>query len=252
MAEQTPADLFRTKSNRWLTDKRSLETVDARHNRQRAERELNVWFERNDEDEGALIIHGRLDNATGRVVRSALQAMVDRLWRADGGRGAKPTELRTPAQRRVDALVELLTNPADPESALPVRNMLHLVATLGAEGAVQSVEFLDGQPVPQSFLDSLDPETVDVVGHVFSGNGKPLWTGRRHRLATVHQWTTLIARDRGCTDCGTDPAFTQAHHSKVEWDHGGPTDIDNLELKCHTDHGLAHHHDRRTRRPDAA
>ena len=100
--------------------------------------------------------------------------------------------------------------------------------------------------MPQSFLDSLDPETVDVVGHVFSGTGKPLWTGRRHRLATVHQWPVLIARDRGCKVCGTDPAFTQAHHSEVDWDAGGPTDIDNLELQCHTDHGLTH------RRPRAA
>lgn len=258
LAEQTPADLFRQKSNRWLADKRSRERVEARHRRQRAERELDLWFERNDTVNGALLIHGRLDNATGRAFQSALQAMVDRLWRADGGREAKPTELRTPGQRRIDALVQLVTEPSEVDAPLAVRNMLHLIATVRADGTPDPVEFLDGQPVPQSFLDSLDPTTIDAVGHVFSGCGKPLWTGRRHRLATVHQWSMLIARDRGCTDCGADPAFTQAHHGNIEWEHGGLTDIDNLELKCHTDHALAHHgsaHGRRPtrhRRPEAA
>ena len=240
LAEKTPADLFRKKSNRWLSSRRSREAIEERHRRQRAERELSVWFEGNDEENGALLINGRMDNATGRAFRSALQAMVDRMWRQDGGRGGIPNEVRTPRQRRIDALAALATTPVDETAPLAVRNMLHMVASLAADGSVASVEFLDGQPVPQSFLDSLDPSVVDVVGHVFSGAGKPLWTGRRHRLATVHQWTTLIARDRGCTDCGSDPAFTQAHHSVVEWDDGGPTDIDNLELKCHTDHGLAH------------
>lgn len=246
LAEQTPADLFRKKSNRWMAGRRSREAIEERHRRQRAERELNVWFEANDEERGAVIINGRLDNATGRSFISALQTVVDRLWRADGGRSRSPNEIRTPAQRRLDALVQM-TEPGSggDDAVLPVRNMLHLIAT--ADG----IEFLDGQPVPQAFLDSLDPETVDVVGHVFSGDGKPLWTGRRHRLATVHQWTTLIARDRGCVTCGADPAFTQAHHP-CEWDDHGLTDIDNLELKCHTDHGLDHRRNDHDRRPEAA
>ena len=250
LAEQTPADLFRKKSNRWLSSRRSMEAVEERHRRQRAERELSVWFEGNDEERGALLLHGRMDNATGRSFLSALRTMADRLWRQDGGRDGSPSDVRSPAQRRVDALASMAepVSADETEAVLPVRNMLHLIATV--DGG--HIEFLDGQPVPQAFLDSLDPETVDVVGHVFSGDGKPLWTGRRHRLATVHQWTALIARDRGCTDCGADPAFTQAHHSEIEWDDRGPTDIDNLELKCHTDHALAHQRAGTLRRPEAA
>ena len=161
--------------------------------------------------------------------------MVDRLWRSDGGREGTPNDVRTPTQRRVDALAAMATSEVDLDAPLPVRLMLHLVVNVTDD----SIEFLDGQPVPQAFLDSLDPRTADMVGHVFSGTGKPLWTGRRHRLATVHQWTTLIARDRGCVDCGADVAFTEAHHPH-EWGDGGLGDITNLELKCPTDHALAH------------
>ena len=243
LAEQTPADLFRKKSNRWLSSRRSLEAVEEQHRRQRAERELSVWFEGGDAENGALLINGRMDNATGRHFQAALRAMVDRLWREDGGRDGSPNDARTPTQRRIDALATLASSGVDTDAPLPVRTMLHLIATV----ADDSIEFLDGQPVPQAFLDSLDSRTIDTVGHVFSGNGKPLWTGRRHRLATVHQWTTLIARDRGCVDCGADVAFTEAHHPH-QWRHHGPNDIDNLELKCHTDHALAHQGPRAERR----
>ncbi|MEM9467523.1 MAG: DUF222 domain-containing protein [Actinomycetota bacterium] len=249
LAEQIPADLFRTKSNRWLSNRRSRAAIEEQHRRQRAERGLSVWFEGGDAENGALLINGRMDNATGRQFQAALRTMIDRLWRDDGGRDGAPNGVRTPTQRRIDALAAMATTKVDTDTPLPVRTMLHLVATV----ADHSIEFLDGQPVPQAFLDTLDPRTADVVGHVFSGDGKPLWTGRRHRLATVHQWTTLIARDRGCVDCGADVAFTEAHHLH-EWSQDGRGDIDNLELKCHADHALAHRGSRgdRRSRPRAA
>ena len=58
LAEQIPADLFRKKSNRWLSSRRSREAVEAQHRRQRAERELSVWFEGGDAENGALLING--------------------------------------------------------------------------------------------------------------------------------------------------------------------------------------------------
>ncbi|MEO0491819.1 MAG: hypothetical protein AAF081_00235 [Actinomycetota bacterium] len=79
LAEQTPADLFRKKSNRWLSSRRSLQAVEEQHRRQRAERELSVWFEGGDAENGALLINGRMDNATGRQFQAALRALVDRL-----------------------------------------------------------------------------------------------------------------------------------------------------------------------------
>lgn len=234
IAEQVPADLFAKRANTWLGARRSREATEDRHQRQRADRELMTWNE--DGPSGSLLLHGQMDNATGRDFEQALQTKVDELWRADGGRDGSPDEVRSPAQRRLDALVELVLRPGAEVSGLrPITHMVHLVVTAETGDA----EFLDGEPVPHAYLEHLDPETAQIVGHVLDGKGRPLFLGRRRRLASVDQWLHLIVRDRGCTDCGADPALTEAHHDDP-WTPTGLTDVDNLELKCHTDHGLAH------------
>lgn len=50
----------------------------------------------------------------------------------------------------------------------------------------------------------------------------------------------LRHRDHGCTfpGCGTK-AFLHAHHIQ-HWEHGGPTDLDNLVLTCSFHHRLVH------------
>jgi hypothetical protein len=249
MAEQIPADLFAKRTNRWLGARRDRHAVEDRHARQRAEREFSAWNEGG--DSGSLLLHGQMDNATGRAFMAALQAKVDELWRSDGGRDGSPDEVRSPAQRRLDALVEFVTGEQSSGDLRHVKHLVHLVVTAETGDA----EFIDGEPVPTAFLAHLDSHTTQIVGHVFDGEGRPLWLGRRRRLASVDQWLHLIVRDRGCTDCGADPAHSEAHHL-TEWSNHGPSDVDNLELKCHTDHGLAHHKGNRahgdTRRHRAA
>ena len=234
MAEQIPADIFAKRTNQWLGARRSRDAVEDRHARQRADRELSAWNEGG--AGGPLLLHGQMDNATGRAFLAALQAKVDVLWQADGGRDGTPDEIRSPAQRRLDALVEFVTGEQGNDDLRHVKHMVHLVVT----AETGHTEFLDGEPVPTTFLALLDEETTQIIGHVFDGNGRPLWLGRRRRLASVDQWLHLIVRDRGCADCGADPALSEAHHV-AEWSNNGPTDADNLELKCHTDHRLAHH-----------
>ncbi len=80
----------------------------------------------------------------------------------------------------------------------------------------------------------------------------PLDLGRATRTASPAQWRALATRDRGCTwpGCDRPPGWTQAHHI-VFWEHGGPTDIENLTLLCSHHHHAVH--DRGfsvTRRPD--
>jgi hypothetical protein len=235
IAEQIPADLFAKRTNRWLGARRDRHAVEDRHAQQRTQREFSAWNEGG--DSGPLLINGEMDNATGRGFLAALQAKVDALWQADGGRDGSPNETRSPTQRRLDALVELVTGEHASAELRHVKQMVHIVVTAETGHA----EFLDGEPVPESFLAHLDNETTQIVGHVFDGNGRPLWLGRGRRLASADQWLHLIVRDRGCTDCGTQPALSEAHHV-IEWSgEGGATDVDNLQLKCHTDHGLAHH-----------
>lgn len=233
VAEQVPADLFARRASRWLGARRSADDAEERHQRQRRDRELAVWNEAG--GTGSLVIHGQMDSATGRDFEATLQAKVEELWRADGGRDGSPDQVRTPAQRRLDALVELVLASGEAGSLPHVKHIVHLVITAETGHA----EFLDGQPVPPSYLEHLDTASAQIVAHVADGKGRPLWLGRRKRLASVDQWLHLIVRDRGCTDCDAGPAHCEAHHVS-EWNEGGPTDVDNLELKCHNDHGLAH------------
>jgi hypothetical protein len=60
-----------------------------------------------------------------------------------------------------------------------------------------------------------------------------LYKGRSTRLATPAQRLVLHATDRGCTHPGCDiPGYLcEANHIN-QWATGGPTDIDNLDLKC--------------------
>ncbi|MPY81132.1 MAG: hypothetical protein GEV04_22430, partial [Actinophytocola sp.] len=50
----------------------------------------------------------------------------------------------------------------------------------------------------------------------------------------------LAARDGGCIMCSRTVRWCQAHHI-TWWEHGGPSDIDNLCLLCSACHRLVHH-----------
>ncbi|MEM9522109.1 MAG: DUF222 domain-containing protein [Actinomycetota bacterium] len=248
LAESIPADLFAKKAREFVGKHTSAAEAEQRHRRQRERRA--AWHTVN--GDGSIDIHARLDTATGEIVLADWKRRTDQLWRADGGRDGTPDERRTHAQRRADALAELITEPrtAEAEGSLHPKFQVHLLANLN-EG---TITWLDGSPVPDSVLEQVGP-AADVIGHVLSGDGQPLWQGRTKRLATVAQWRSLIVATRGCRECGAEIGRCEAHHLH-EWRAGGPSDIDNLELLCHTCHGLAHrgargdpaHH----RRPRAA
>jgi hypothetical protein len=68
--------------------------------------------------------------------------------------------------------------------------------------------------------------------------GEILWEGRRQRYFTPAQRRALAVRDGGCVwpQCTAPPSWCHAHHV-IEWEHGGPTDVDNGVLLC-----AFHHH----------
>ncbi|MEM9465057.1 MAG: DUF222 domain-containing protein [Actinomycetota bacterium] len=238
LAESVPADLFAKKAREFVGRHTTATETEARHRRQRAQR---AGWHRVHHD-GSVEIHGRFDEATGAVVLADWKRRTDHLWNADGGRDGAPDDVRTQAQRRADALAELITEPhtagegsAAVDGPIHPRFQVHVVVNL-TDG---TITWLDGSPVPDTVLERIGP-TADMVGHVFSGDGQPLWQGRTKRLATTAQWRSLIVATRGCAECGADIDRCHAHYV-LEWiDDNGPTDIDNLQLLCHTCHGHAH------------
>ena len=70
--------------------------------------------------------------------------------------------------------------------------------------------------------------------------GNALGIGRSARNVPAWLMRALRHRDHGCTfpGCGSQ-AYLEAHHVR-HWEHGGPTDLDNLVLTCGFHHKLVH------------
>lgn len=110
----------------------------------------------------------RLDPLGGQTVLSALEQEEQRLFRADAESGAK----RTPAQRRADALVNLLARgAARPDGSVPAP-LLHLVAGTGV--IVDGLRRLDPDTSPSCdpFRLPLDHERLE--GRCELVDGTPL------------------------------------------------------------------------------
>ncbi len=188
----------------------------------------------------------RVDPTTGAEVEKTWQEEVERLWRDDGGRDGTPDEIRTPAQRRADALVNLLTGARTGGGTRRHPRFTGVVKVdigrLRADDPLGVAMIVDGEPLPQSVLERIACDSV-WAGMIFATDGSVLWKGRDVRTATPDQWTALIARDGGCFCCGAAPAHCEAHHLDP-WapPTNGTTDIDRMVLVCHRTHHLVHDH----------
>jgi hypothetical protein len=210
------------------------------------------------DEDGMVVIRGRLTPEVGAVVQRALEAAADRLFRESAGTRAATTvaEEVTFAQRRADALVLLA------ESALAAdfdrgtagdryQVVLHVeggalqsedVAS-GIEDAgpsAQAVLEMDGRPVDVSYETSqrlvCDAATV-VMRH--GSDGSVLDVGRRTRTVPPAIRRALEARDERCQFPGCTARRCDAHHI-IHWADGGATQLDNLMLLCRRHHRAVH------------
>jgi hypothetical protein len=80
-----------------------------------------------------------------------------------------------------------------------------------------------------------------VQGMLHGVDGQPLDLGDRVRLATRNQRLALAAMYPTCEVPGCDVPFSwcEVHHL-VPWEVGGPSDMDNLRLRCSFHHHLVH------------
>jgi len=202
---------------------------------------------------------GRIDlgAADGTTVDAAISTLADQYSR-DDRTGVGPT--RSPAQRRADALVELIrrgaaeqsaplsgdsadTPPAAPPSVrrLGPRVELHLTLDAGDLEAGRGADTLDGI--------HLDPAATDLLlcDAIITGvltdplGGAVLHRGRSLRTATPAQRRALALETGGCgfPGCDAPPEHCDAHHI-VHWRRGGLTDLPNLVLVCWYHHHLLH------------
>ncbi len=225
--------------------------TDARHLR----RELCTWVD----DDGMVVIRGRLTPEVGAVVQRALEAAADRLFRdtTAASTGDAMAEELTPTQRRADALALLA------ESAMAAhfdggtagdryQVVLHVNANDAADTRSESSTntassaAMDGVVEVDHGALYVSTETsqrlacdASLVHMRHDADGAVIDVGRKTRTIPPSIRRALAARDTGCRFPGCTSRRCDAHHVE-HWSNGGATHLDNLVLLCRRHHRAVH------------
>jgi len=189
--------------------------------------------------DGMVRVDGDLDPETGETLITALRAVTDAEARAGEG-----PDLRSPAQRRADALGEVcrqwlgsLTRPSVAGERPHVVVTMD-VASLEARAGRSELEDV-GQITPEAArLLACDANVTRVITDARS---EPLDVGRRTKLVSSALRRAVVVRDRGCRfpGCERPPGWCDAHHVR-HWADGGETSLANLLLLCRPHHRAIH------------
>lgn len=193
---------------------------------------------------GMVRLDGLFDKEAGDEILTALDAAM-----TPRARGEANSDDPAPApRRRAQALGHICR-----------QHLNHHPGTLGGHRPHVSV-IIDlptlnghtGRRCELGHVGTITPETArrilcdaEVSWAIVNGDSVPLAMGRSARTATPSQLRALAIRDGGCVTpgCQRPPAWCDAHH-KTPWSQHGPTNLDNLELRCRPHHTQIHqqHH----------
>ena len=256
----------------WRRVDRTAEAADDR--RRHASRVLHTWVD----DDGMVVIRGRLAPEVGAVVRRALEAALDAERRAaatrDPGEPDPVDEVAGVApsfgQRQADALgivaecalaggldsgtagdryqvvvhadAATLAEDAD----VPAGTSLPAHAAAARPAATSAVarrgqaalEEGGGIHVSAATVQRLACDST-VVAMRHGPDGQVLDVGRKTRTISPALRRALAARDNQCRFPGCQARRCDAHHIR-HWAHGGTTALDNLVLLCRRHHRAVH------------
>jgi Domain of unknown function (DUF222) len=187
--------------------------------------------------DGMVAIDGLLDPLTGESVLAAVQSL---------SAPAGPEDMRTPGQRRADALGELARRMLG-HGQLPTTGgerpqllvTVDLATLLGAPGS---------DPAELGWTGSISGELARRIGCdaavtriVLGPDSQPLDVGRATRAVSAGMRRALLVRDRTCQypGCAVPGQWCDAHHRK-HWALGGVTALHNLVLLCAFHHTRLH------------
>jgi hypothetical protein len=214
-------------------------------NVQHAARELVCWYD----DDGSLIIRGRLPPEQGALFLKALEAAGDALREearamaetAPEGTTEPPSYHTTQA----DALVRIAeTALAHEPTAISGGERYQVIVhvdhdTLPADGPGMRSHLEDGPSVSAETSRRLSCDCSVVRVHE-NADGEILNIGRKSRQIPPAIRRALHIRDHGCRFPGcTQHRYVDGHHV-VHWADGGETSLDNLVLLCRYHHRLVH------------
>jgi 5-methylcytosine-specific restriction endonuclease McrA len=213
--------------------------------RRHAERGLHVY----QDDDGTVLVRGRLTPEVGALLIRALDAARETLYqrmRVTSGTAASDPAIAPPtrAQQQADAL------------ALLAETALHHEIDPGAPGErYQVVVHVDAAVLAD--LEQPGQSVLEEGGHVSAetsrrlacdasrvvmrhdDEGRLLEVGARTRTIPPALRRALLHRDRSCRFPGCHVRVGQGHHLR-HWAQGGPTTLGNLVLLCRRHHHAVH------------
>lgn len=228
-----------------------------------AARYLNLW---ECDELGNLGIDGRLPAAEGALFKKAIE-------RAAATVPTMPDEEPDPDRHKADALLALTIGGAGPARGATRANDPD-------PGAAEAEDAVADADASDDAAHDIDPDRATVVVHVdlealidrdrgaeivggpviapeiasellcdcrlqvVVNDALDRAVGIGHESRIVPRWLRrqLKKRDRGCTFPGCSEKFYLDAHHIIWWEHGGPTQLDNLTMVCHYHHKLIHQH----------
>jgi 5-methylcytosine-specific restriction endonuclease McrA len=225
----------------WRRVDRQAEAREAK--RRHASRALHV----HQDDDGMVVLRGRLEPEVGALLVQALAAARETLYqrvRAEAPPTDPSGDPPTMAQQQADAL------------ALLAETALHQGLDPGAPGErYQVVVHVDAGTLAET--DQTGQSVLEDGTHVSAETSQRLscdanrtWmrhgvegqvvaAGARTRTIPPALRRALQHRDKGCRFPGCGVRFAEGHHLR-HWAHGGPTTLSNLALLCRRHHRAVH------------
>ena len=237
-AAETPDD-FSRRLDAEVQRLRDDDGVD-RFRQQQLDMSLRTWV---DQASGMYKIRGQFDPVSGAKLSNRLDALMAELF-ADKTPDTCPSDpLAKQDHLRALALVALCEGKGGragrPEFTVVIDT--HVVDERGRPAVDWGLPIEVPESVLRELADEADVAAVVVrAGAVIHAPGT-LDLGRTTRLASRAQRRVLRALYPTCAieGCGVRFSHTKAHHVWF-WEHGGPTDLDNLLPLCSRHHTAVH------------
>ena len=208
--------------------------------------------------DGMVSVNGLLDPVSGALLLTALNAKGRPSSAADHGDGhatsgdvsSGAADLRTPAQRRADALADICADWLEGINTTSVGGVRpHLSVIVDHATLASTPQDRSGvAPGQLAWIGPVTASEAQLVGCdstvsriVMDGASQVVDVGRATRTIPPALRRAVVARDRNCVapGCGRLPEHCDVHHV-VFWEHGGETSLDNTVLLCRHHHRLVH------------
>jgi Domain of unknown function (DUF222)/HNH endonuclease len=211
------------------------------------------------DEDGMVVVRGRLAPEVGAVLVQALAAARETLYKQARQAFANPADVSAETlpieQQQADALALVAEtalhhgiDPGAPGERYQV--VVHVDAPVLADPDAPGQSVLeDGTHVSAETSRRLACDASRVVMH-HGRDGRVVEVAARNRTIPPALRRALHHRDRGCRFPGCGVRFGQGHHIR-HWAQGGPTTLSNLAMLCRRHHRAVHEEGYQlTRQPD--